>query len=434
MLRKTLYALLPIFALAYHSTLSQPAVASLSIADYGEDFKVKINSQYHLDSLYISQARTLPGMVQPLLFTQGIKLAYGKAKGNLVLLGSQTYQVEGFASPDSCQLAIYKPGATTPAGMLVVGPHLGIATSFAEAAKNLLDTLGTYLYNKSELKTEAWQRFRNTIQQYGMFLQDDWEWFAAVNRAMRQLPFSHTNLSKMSFSTFIQQLNSQFEGERPVFLSFPKKEVALLQISSFNGTGANIARCMDTVIAQGSRNLIIDLRNNTGGGAGAAMQPAKYLSPVYVPAGALVTNKWFDTTQRLPTPADYSQFYTFSNGTTQQLIAALSKHAGLVLATSPSPRQFTGKIYILTSQRTASTCEPLTYALQQRGHATVIGSHTAGAMLSAAAYYLPFGFMVSLPVADYYTYDGLRLEGHGVQPDIECPPQQALERCLLLID
>ncbi|HMP94066.1 MAG TPA: S41 family peptidase, partial [Phnomibacter sp.] len=152
------------------------------------------------------------------------------------------------------------------------------------------------------------------------------------------------------------------------------------------------------------------------------------------PAGALVTNKWFDTTQRLPTPADYSQFYTFSNGTTQQLIAALSKHAGLVLATSPSPRQFTGKIYILTSQRTASTCEPLTYALQQRGHATVIGSHTAGAMLSAAAYYLPFGFMVSLPVADYYTYDGLRLEGHGVQPDIECPPQQALERCLLLID
>jgi C-terminal processing protease CtpA/Prc len=159
----------------------------------------------------------------------------------------------------------------------------------------------------------------------------------------------------------------------------------------------------------------------------------KHLAPVYQTAGALLTNKWFDTTSRLPTAEDYKQFYVFSKGKTPELIQALGSNAGLVLAVTPSPVQHKGRVFVLTSRRTASACEPTVYALKNAPNVTVIGERTAGAMLSSGAYYLQSGFLLTLPVADYYTVDGVRLEGNGVQPDIAVPATDALDRALTII-
>jgi len=59
---------------------------------------------------------------------------------------------------------------------------------------------------------------------------------------------------------------------------------------------------------------------------------------------------------------------------------------------------------------------------------------TASAMLSGESFPMDETFRLFLPVADYVTPDGVRLDRRGVAPDIEVPAEQALERALAEID
>jgi len=90
-------------------------------------------------------------------------------------------------------------------------------------------------------------------------------------------------------------------------------------------------------------------------------------------------------------------------------------------------------MYILTNGNTASTCEPIVYVLKESERATIIGEKTAGAMLSATLFDIYGKYKLFLPIADFYTYDGVRLEGVGVKPNIETTSENALNKTLELI-
>ena len=84
--------------------------------------------------------------------------------------------------------------------------------------------------------------------------------------------------------------------------------------------------------------------------------------------------------------------------------------------------------------RTASTCEPIVYALQQHHLATIVGQRTAGAMLNGESFTAGDGFVVTVPTATYYASDGFRIDRQGVTPDIAVPETgDALEYALQLI-
>ena len=102
---------------------------------------------------------------------------------------------------------------------------------------------------------------------------------------------------------------------------------------------------------------------------------------------------------------------------------------GLSIITNPRAETFKGKIYILTSDITASASEPFVYTLQKENIATVIGAKTAGAMISMQ-YFYAHNFAVTIPVLDYYTFDGKRLDRIGVEPNIACDPKDALNVAL----
>jgi C-terminal processing protease CtpA/Prc len=73
------------------------------------------------------------------------------------------------------------------------------------------------------------------------------------------------------------------------------------------------------------------------------------------------------------------------------------------------------------------------YGLKQHKFATLVGETTAGAMLSGFPIDLPHGFALFLPVGDYYTADGKRIDMVGVSPNIKVNQAQALEKALELI-
>ena len=110
----------------------------------------------------------------------------------------------------------------------------------------------------------------------------------------------------------------------------------------------------------------------------------------------------------------------------------LDHDGGLRGQVQPRSPRYAGPVYVLIDGNTGSASEPLVWHLQHGG-ATLVGEQTAGAMLSSSRFDAGHGWWLILPVADYYTAEGKRLEGHGVQPDHPSTSGEALETALGLI-
>lgn len=91
---------------------------------------------------------------------------------------------------------------------------------------------------------------------------------------------------------------------------------------------------------------------------------------------------------------------------------------------------FKGNVYILTSKFTGSTCEPIVYGLKQSGRAIIVGENTAGKMLSSEPFDVKNDFQIYVPIADFYTNDGVRLDQKGVAPNYKVKYKEALNYTL----
>ena len=143
--------------------------------------------------------------------------------------------------------------------------------------------------------------------------------------------------------------------------------------------------------------LIIDLRENKGGGSGTIRLLLSYFfdKPVHV-------NDYYDRVE------DHTQsIYT--------------------LAEVPGKRYGDKPVYILTSGRTFSAAEGLSFGLQDLKRATVIGERTAGGAHPTRPRRLTDHFAVAVPSSRYISaVTGTDWEGTGVKPDVEVPAEQAL--------
>ena len=91
--------------------------------------------------------------------------------------------------------------------------------------------------------------------------------------------------------------------------------------------------------------------------------------------------------------------------------------AGEVTAYDP---QIRGPAAILINEGTRSGKEVIAYGAKKHGLAQLVGTRTAGAVLAGRPFCLADGSLLYLAVRDIRV-DGERLEGRGVQPDIEVP-------------
>ena len=88
---------------------------------------------------------------------------------------------------------------------------------------------------------------------------------------------------------------------------------------------------------------------------------------------------------------------------------------------SAKTETYNAPIIILADDSVSSGKELLAYNLQKSGRAKIGGSTTRGAVLGGAVHLLPDGYALYLAQADV-TVDGRRLEGVGVTPNFELPP------------
>jgi carboxyl-terminal processing protease len=197
--------------------------------------------------------------------------------------------------------------------------------------------------------------------------------------------------------------------------------IGWLKVTMFPGAvGIDLARTLDTAFAhlKDSTRLIVDLRGNTGGGIGG-LRLMSYLTPGKKEVGYSLTRARKEkgyAREKLP------RFGRIPSHKATLLWLALRygfiDKSILVVTEGLGPRRFHGRVVILVNEHTSSAGEMVAAFVQENGLATIVGTKTAGRLLSGSAFKAGFGYLLGLPVAAYLTWEGKLIEGKGVSPGI----------------
>jgi carboxyl-terminal processing protease len=153
-----------------------------------------------------------------------------------------------------------------------------------------------------------------------------------------------------------------------------------VRLTAFSdGAGAELRGDVNRVLRSGARALILDLRENGGGLLGEAVN----VGSIFIPDGTIVSTK----------------------GRSQPRQVYLAK-GGAISTKIP--------LVVLVDHGTASAAEIVTGALQDRGRAKVVGTHTYGKGVFQEIDPLPNGGALDFTVGEYFTPNGRNLGGGGV--------------------
>lgn len=204
--------------------------------------------------------------------------------------------------------------------------------------------------------------------------------------------------------------------------SILRNHIGYIKVSVFPGTvGIDVARDVDAAVAdlKGCRSLVIDLRGNPGGGIGG-LRLMSYLTSARLPVGYSLTRR------RAAAGYDKEKLPRFAHIPSSKwallplaLRFALGDRSIALFTEGLGTQVFHGAIAILVNEHTASASEMIAAFAAENGLARIVGTRTAGRLLSGDTFSLAHGYVLSLPVGAYYTWQGRLLEGAGVQPDVE---------------
>ena len=203
--------------------------------------------------------------------------------------------------------------------------------------------------------------------------------------------------------------------------------VGYLKVTMFPGmVGVEVAKSMSLAVDElgDIARLIVDLRGNTGGGAGS-LRLMSLMTPYRMCVGFAPSRKWMKRDMTLAK----SGFPRFGNIPSSKnalwllglkFLPSLIRKTPIVLETEGlGPKPYHGNIVLLVDRHTASAAEMVAIFAKENKLATLIGEKTAGRLLSATAVEVGHGFRLALPVGAYNTWNGIVLEGSPIEPHLE---------------
>ncbi len=242
------------------------------------------------------------------------------------------------------------------------------------------------------------------------------------NRAARALPFTHFYL--------INTNRKKSSGKRlPAFeLKKLNDQTVQLIIRSFVSNAPAMAKLVEQIKTEGYEKLIIDLRNNTGGTLDAAVVLGQFLTAEAIDAGVYLSRQWYQEYDKLPSTTQINSLKYLQDMSAQGFFKLLKQEKGFRMVLPPHQNEvFGGEVVVLTNNNTGSTCEALVHHLKKIKKGTIVGEKTAGAMLTGSFFKVNEHLRLFIPVADYITAEGQRIDKVGVLPDIEVPSKEALQ-------
>ncbi|HMJ46212.1 MAG TPA: S41 family peptidase [Ferruginibacter sp.] len=264
------------------------------------------------------------------------------------------------------------------------------------------------LFNPSLLSTKAWINLKEKLQANEDSIRDDLELYTAVLALSLELPFSHFSLLKQHKET--------------VHTNFSLKEInattCILKIPAFSGHKKSMENIITVIKKYKYKTLIIDLRNNPGGDNETSISLANFLIKKEFTSGFFPNKKWYTTFSRHPDKNDTASFTIFTKGSLSEFYKKAQTGYGTTVKNKPAITTFIGKIYVLINQGTASTAEAFTLALKENEIALIIGTRTSGQLLSAKKFRINNNLDIFIPLNNYISYLGYKVDKKGIEPDI----------------
>ncbi|HEY0039486.1 MAG TPA: S41 family peptidase [Flavisolibacter sp.] len=288
-------------------------------------------------------------------------------------------------------------------------------------------TLETHIANPHWLAGSAYQKFKKLMLSKRKLKLPMDEYKNLFDQKKQGLPFTHFDLiAKAPQASEIKTVRKS---------PFSWKEIngatVYLDIDQFTDDATGMFQVINQIKQKQYENLVIDLRGNGGGTLDAAVVLARYLTNQSVDAGVYLTRKWYLQNKELPTAAQIASIPYLTDMTYKGIQKMFEKEAVFRMVLPPHKEPvFKGQVYLLIDKNTGSACEPFVYELKKLPNATVVGERTAGAMLSGVGFFINDKYNLFLPIADFMTADGTRIDKVGVAPDIEVKSADALDHVL----
>ena len=201
--------------------------------------------------------------------------------------------------------------------------------------------------------------------------------------------------------------------------------IGFVKVSTFPGAvGLDFAKALDNAIRDlkdhAVDRLIVDIRGNIGGGLGS-LRLMSYLCPGKLEIGHSLTRRRLRNgyqkeklTRIEKIPATKPELLMMA-----VRFKIFQRDRSMVLATEGlGPQPFHGRIVVLTNEHSHSAAEMVASFAKQNHLATLVGTRTAGEVLGGANFKLAGGYVLRMPVAGWYTWQGECIEGKGVEPDM----------------
>lgn len=288
------------------------------------------------------------------------------------------------------------------------------------------------IFDPKQLETPGYKEFVDRMKTISASAVDDLDFILAFHFGWTNDPFSHFQIRRFDAPT--EQIIASFDGMNVGFEAASVKfegEIAILSVKTMmgNDTIEQIKAAYKAIAQKGSKALIIDLRGN-GGGAFAVKPLVEHIleKPIY--PGYFVSQKWNVAHENMPTQKQLEKIEPWQGWSIKAFWRSVQDDGVMRLQFHPAQPKFNGPVFVLIDHQSASATELAVDALRGLSNVTIVGEKTAGEMLSQSFFDVANGFVVSLPVADYYSIKHGRIEGQGIAPDVQVKSAAALDEAL----
>ncbi len=201
-------------------------------------------------------------------------------------------------------------------------------------------------------------------------------------------------------------VRAEFSAVLKDTLTWVDEKTALLKVHSFaTGYDRNLIDQYFEQIAKAEK-LIIDLRGNGGGQTLNLFHLAGKVLPGGTRLGKFITR-------------DHAKQYLEKHPDGTDDPVEVAREFGLSLsAFGRGEPAFKGSLVVLVDGGTGSASEIFAQTIQELQRGKVVGTKTAGAVLASTFVNLPAGFALQVPLMEYVSPKGKRLEVAGVTPDV----------------
>ncbi len=204
-------------------------------------------------------------------------------------------------------------------------------------------------------------------------------------------------------------------------LKWIDEKTALISVNTF-AVGYDRA-LIDELFVQAAKaeTIIIDLRNNGGGST----------INLFHLGGKIMKDG--TTMGKFITKSNAKAFLSKYPDKKDDPIAVAKEFGIPISATARrNSTPYAGKVAVLINGNSASASEIFAASVQDAGRGKIIGIKTAGAVLASTYMALPEGWSLQLPMMEYVTPGGKRLEGGGVVPDVKIEAKDIMNNDVVL--